>query len=460
MLLSKLENDTLHLHSRAGFGLHPSEFSKWTSLPIATQVEKMFSDAEAFRPLNAVVLEVQAQALKDMDDDAKRILRKQLKEQQHVLNLAWMNRLHADPAALREKMTLFWHNHFACRVDHPLYLETLNNIHREFALGNFKTLLLAVAKSPAMLLFLNNQQNKKAKPNENFARELLELFTIGRGNYTEADVKNAARAFTGWAFDRDTGNYLFRANQHDEGEKTFFGVTGNLGGEDIINLVLKDKRTAVFLSRKLYRFFVNDEPDAKHLDELANTLFESDYNIGQWVKKMLTADWFYETKNKGNLIKSPVELIAGLQKLFRPTFTNDQSLLFLQRVLGQVLFYPPNVAGWPGGKNWIDNSTLLVRMHLGAAVVNDGEIESEEKDDAPEDFATAEKKSKRKLQCTPNWNAFEQAIPKTWDGETAMQFILRTMPDAAVQKGLTPFAGSTLKLNIVQYLSLPEYQLA
>ncbi|MGL4598731.1 MAG: DUF1800 domain-containing protein, partial [Bacteroidia bacterium] len=455
-----LENDTLHLHSRAGFGLHPSEFSEWSRMSIAEQVEKMFRDAEAIRPLKIVVLKQRIEDMKQMDDDAKRIFRKQMKEQQQVLNLAWLNRLSTDASALREKMTLFWHHHFACRVDHPVYLETLNNIHREFALGNFKDLLLAVAKSPAMLLFLNNQQNKKAKPNENFARELLELFTIGRGNYTEADVKNAARAFTGWAFSRDTGEFQFRANQHDEETKLFFGASGNFGGEDIIQLILKDKRTATFLSRKLYRFFVNPESDAAHVEELATSLFDSNYNIGAWVKKLVTADWFYATKNRGNLIKSPVELIAGLQKLFRPKFADNQSLIFVQRVLGQVLFYPPNVAGWVGGKNWIDSSTILVRMHLGAAVVNDGEIDSEEKDDAPEDFMTTEKKGKRKLQATPDWNAFEKAIPRKWNAEMVQQFVLRTIPDTTVLQGLIPFSESNLKPNIVQYLSLPEYQLA
>ena len=133
-----------------------------------------------------------------------------------------------------EKMTLFWHNHFACRSNNALYAQQLNNIQRSYALGNFRDMVLEVSKSPAMLQFLNNQQNQKGHPNENFARELMELFTIGRGNYTEQDIKESARAFTGWGFDKD-GAFKLRPFQHDDGEKTFMGKTGNLNGEDIIN---------------------------------------------------------------------------------------------------------------------------------------------------------------------------------------------------------------------------------
>lgn len=161
------------------------------------------------------------------------------------LNLDWLDKLTHDEAQLREKMTLFWHGHFACNVDNPWFAQTLNNTIRKSALGNFYDLALAVAKEPAMLLFLNNKQNKKDAPNENFARELMELFTIGHGNYTEQDVKEAARAFTGWRFDED-GNFELREVQHDYENKTFMNQTGNFNGDDIIRIIMEKKNAPGF----------------------------------------------------------------------------------------------------------------------------------------------------------------------------------------------------------------------
>ena len=187
-------------------------------------------------------------------------------------------------AQLLEKMSLFWHGHFATRTFHILYDQEMLNVIRQNALGNFRQLLIGVSKTASMIQFLNNNQNKKDHPNENFARELMELFTIGRGHYTETDVKESARAFTGWGTTFQ-GEFNFRPRQHDEGIKTFFGKTGNLSGEDILDIFLDKKKTAVFITKKIYRFFVNEKPDEEIVNQLSKNFSESGYDIRQLMKK-------------------------------------------------------------------------------------------------------------------------------------------------------------------------------
>jgi uncharacterized protein (DUF1800 family) len=214
-----------------------------------------------------------------------------------------------------------------------------------------------------MLNFLNNNQNRKDHPNENFAREVMELFTMGRGNYTEDDVKEAARAFTGWGANAK-GEFVFRKFQHDDGSKTVLGKTGDFDGDEVLEILLEQKQTAKFISQKIYRFFVNDMIDQPKVDWLADRFYKSGYDIGRLMEDIFTSDWFCEGKNIGCKIKSPIELLVGIQRMLPMKLENEEALLLLQRLLGQILFYPPNVAGWPGGKTWIDSSTLMMRMRI------------------------------------------------------------------------------------------------
>src|SRR5690242_935193 len=186
-------------------------------------------------------------------------------------------------AQLREKMSLFWHGHFACRILNIFFQQQLINAIRQNAFSDFGTLLRNVSKSPAMLSFLNNQQNKKQHPNENFAREVMELFTIGRGNYTETDVKEAARAFTGWGTNPQ-GEFIFRRAVHDDGTKSFMRRTGNFDGDEVLNIILERRETASFITSKIYRYFVNEEPDEKHISWLASRFYESRYDISALMK--------------------------------------------------------------------------------------------------------------------------------------------------------------------------------
>jgi uncharacterized protein (DUF1800 family) len=312
--------------------------------------------------------------------EEKQMIRKQSVQDIAKLNIRWLDEMTTSDAQLREKMSLFWHGHFASKTVNILYDQALLNVIRENALGNFRDLLMNVSKSASMIQFLNNNQNKKTHPNENFARELMELFTIGRGNYTETDVKESARAFTGWGASLQ-GGFDFRPGQHDDGIKTFFGKTGNLSGEDILEILLAQKQTSVFITRKIYRFFVNEIVDEEKINALASQFFESRYDIRALMISIFTSTWFYDQKNIGSQIKSPVLWLVGMRRQLPMEIQNPLVQIVLERLLGQVLFSPPNVAGWPGGKHWIDSSSLMLRMRLPQIVFRSDVIISKPKDD-------------------------------------------------------------------------------
>ncbi|RYD74274.1 MAG: DUF1800 domain-containing protein, partial [Sphingobacteriales bacterium] len=320
-----------HLYNRAGFGISYTDLHKLSKKNISKVIDGLLRQPKEADDLTLVdsvaskqqlLMQAGLYAKKDLTDEEKKqrqeIVRMQ-NEKSRDLNIAWVEKMINTSNPLREKMTLFWHGHFACRSNNPMFAQQLNNIQRANGLGSFKTLLVEVSKSPAMLQYLNNQQNRKGKPNENFARELMELFTLGRGNYTEQDIKESARSFTGWMYDKD-GSFIFRTNLHDTGTKTFFGKIGNFDGENIIDIILDKPETAEFISRKVYKFFVNDNPNETHVKELASHFFNSKYDISELMKKMFSADWFYDPVNVGTKIKSPAEFLVGLSREFYVTY--------------------------------------------------------------------------------------------------------------------------------------------
>ncbi|MEM9819648.1 MAG: DUF1800 domain-containing protein, partial [Bacteroidota bacterium] len=340
-----------HLYWRAGFGQSPAEWKAQENQSLSTIIHQLFTAAQNARELPTSTSLI-SREMAAMNESSKKEKRKQARRAVLRLNQEWIERM-ANPShpVLLEKMTLFWHGHFACITRQPhLAGQQLQTI-RQHALGNFKDLVLAMAKDVSMIRFLNNQQNKKRKPNENFARELMELFTIGRGNYTEQDIKAAARAFTGWSSNL-RGEYKFKRRQHDYGSKTFMGKTGNFGGEDIIDILLERRETAQFISRKVYRYFVNEKVDERRVSALAAQFYQSNYNITALMKQIFSSDWFYAPENVGVKIKSPIELLVGMMRSLNVQFAQAKGMLFVQKALGQILFRPPNVAGWPGGKSW------------------------------------------------------------------------------------------------------------
>ncbi len=380
-----------HLLWRAGFGpaveqlgdlskYSPKQF--YTALKKASAKKPEYIDVadDYLKGLMMGIEEVGRQQKKEISADEKKLRQQKSREGIRNLNMYWMHEMVNSASQLREKMAFFWHGHFACRNLNVFYQQGLLDIIRRNALGNFGVMLKEVSKSAAMLNFLNNQQNRKDHPNENFAREVMELFTLGRGNYTENDVKEAARAFTGWSAS-PKGEYLFRRFQHDYGSKTVLGKTGNFDGEEVLNILLDQKQTARFITKKIYKFFVNEKIDEAKVDWLADRFHKSDYEINSLLEDIFISDWFYDEKNIGALIKSPVELLVGIQRTLPMKLENEEALMLLQRVLGQLLFYPPNVAGWPGGKAWIDSSSLMMRMRIPKLINDADEMNVNAKDD-------------------------------------------------------------------------------
>lgn len=388
-LSNQLKNQ--HLLWRAGFGpaveqlpdlsrYTPKQFYK--ALLKASDKKPEYIDVadDYLKGLLMGIEEVGRQQKKELDPEQRKMVQQKNREGVRNLNMYWMHEMVNTSSQLREKMAFFWHGHFACRNLNVFFQQGLLDVIRRNALGNFGTLLKEVSKTAAMLNFLNNQQNRKDHPNENFAREVMELFTLGRGNYTENDIKEAARAFTGWS-SNIKGEFIFRKFQHDAGSKTVLGRTGNFEGDDVLDILLEEKQTARYISQKIYKFFVNEKPDLQRTEWLADRFYKNDYDIAKLMEDIFTSDWFYEEKNIGTRIKSPVELLVGIQRMLPMKLENEEALMLLQRVLGQLLFYPPNVAGWPGGKTWIDSSSLMMRMRIPKLINDVDEMNVSPKDD-------------------------------------------------------------------------------
>jgi hypothetical protein len=282
------------------------------------------------------------------------------------LALWWANRMLTTRRPLEEKLTLFWHGHFATGEnkvrDYRMMLRQ-NEMFRSHASGSLRELLVGILKDPAMLVYLDNGENVKKHPNENFGRELLELFTMGVGNYTEHDVREGARAFTGWTNDALT--FKFDAEQHDFTAKTFLGRTGNLNGDEIIETILKHPATGEFVAAKLYRYFVREDIDAAVKSELGRTFRDNGYQLKPLLKRIFLSKDFYSPLSYATQIKSPVHLVVSTYK--KMGLSEVPTIPDFGRAtagLGQALFNPPNVAGWAGGRTWITPSTLLQRGNL------------------------------------------------------------------------------------------------
>jgi uncharacterized protein (DUF1800 family) len=295
--------------------------------------------------------------------EKKQFLQEQLREGLELRSW-WLNEMLITPSPLTERMTLFWHNHFASSQQKVKLAELMyrqNVTLRTHALGNFTALLHAVARDPAMVIYLDNAQNRRGAPNENFAREVMELFTLGEGHYSERDVKEAARAFTGWSLDRASGRFVFRPFIHDYGTKTVLGRSGNLDGDDVLDILLAQSATAEFLTRKLWREFVSPDPDEGEVKHIASRFRDSGYDIKVALCGLLTSEAFYAPENRGLLTKSPVELVVGTLRQFDLRPGEPVPFAVAAAAMGQNLFSPPNVKGWPGGEAWINSNTLLAR---------------------------------------------------------------------------------------------------
>ncbi|MEM8908358.1 MAG: DUF1800 domain-containing protein [Bacteroidota bacterium] len=455
-----------HFYWRAGFGRSPQEWKIQEHYTLQQAIDQFFGQADQAEALPDKNVYKNASASGEkMTKEDKRQFMKMARKMVMVQNKEWVERM-ADPqqSALLEKMTLFWHGHFACITKMPNLAYRQIRAIRQHALGNFRDLVLAMAKDVSMIRFLNNQQNRKQKPNENFARELMELFTIGRGNYTETDIKEAARAFTGWS-SNFRGTFKFKTRHHDFGEKTFMGRTGKLGGEEIIDILLEQRETAEFICRKVYRYFVNENVAEDRVRELADQFYRSNYDIRALMYTVFTSDWFYAPQNIGAKIKSPVELMAGMMRTLGVQFKKPAGVLFAQRALGQVLFAPPNVAGWPGGQAWIDNSTLMLRLNLANYLFLATDVPFAVK---PEFEAEAQKRGKalRKLDASLDLQPLlalyqNQAPPAIFEAMKNYLLMRSKNIDADLFRDFvqTTDRETYIKNLAVRMMSVPEYQL-
>ena len=289
------------------------------------------------------------------------------------LSAWWSYVMLRTPHPLLEKTTLFWHGHFAtsaAKVDDAQAMYNQNRLFRKFALGDFGGLTHAISRDPAMLIYLDSVTNRKAHPNENYAREVMELFCLGEGNYSEKDIQELARCFTGWEIRR--GKFRFNRFQHDTGTKSILGRSGKLPEGESIDVVLDQPAAPRFIVRKLIRFFMFDEPAASDelVEPLANELREHDWDIGHVVRRILNSQLFYSEHVVGRKVRSPVDLVVGLLRTLDGS-TNAHQLGDDLSALGQGLFYPPNVKGWDGGRAWINSSTLLGRANVVGRIIRD-----------------------------------------------------------------------------------------
>ncbi|MBJ2174934.1 DUF1800 domain-containing protein [Aureibaculum sp. A20] len=450
-----------HLFWRAGFGITPAALEIHSKKNRKKIVAEFFENSKKSTPLTVDTSELISTFLNmdKTDKLAKQKLAEANRQKQFELNSAWLLRLTNSKEILREKMTLFWANHFVCQDNNTIYIEQFNNTLRKHALGNLNDFVKAISKETAMIRYLNTKQNRKLKPNENFARELLELFTLGTGNYTETDIKEAASAFTGYNHNLK-GAFHFNKKQHDFKSKTFLGETGNFNGDAIIDIILKQKDCATFICKKIYQNFVNDTPNSEHVNQMAE-LFYPKYDIGELMQFVFNSDWFYEDNNIGCLIKSPVELMIGMYNVVPFEFHDSKSPYYIQKLLNQVLLRPPNVAGWKGGKTWIDSNTILIRLKLPSVLLNNAIIALEEKgefEDSYQKYYANVSKRKKAIKTTVDWNTFDKNFKKISISEMK-DFLLVSPLNTGTRDLLHQLTMDNKQEVCVQLMSLPEYQL-
>ncbi len=452
-----------HLYWRAGFGPEPCNLNDAEGKTAEELVNHLFKTSEKYDEIRMDLSKFDVDR-KSLSDEEKKELIKLANQSVFELDLIWMKQLVDTKPVLREKMTFFFHDHFAMRSKNPKENIDLNNLLRKHALGNFGELLMEVSKSPAMIEYLNNKQNKKDSPNENFAREVMELFTLGRDNgYTETDIKEAARAFTGWTVFQ--GEFIFRPRIHDAESKTILGETGNFTGEDVIKILLNQQQTARYLTEKLVEFFIGRPISDLEITTFSQQFFSSNYDLSVLVKSILTSSVFYADETIGCKIKSPTELLVGMTRLFEIDYKEPKAVIQIQRKLNQLLFFPPNVAGWSGGRAWIDSSTLMLRLKLSSLLLNFGVIEWDEKSDDPEQVLIHQEKKRDAIQANiekrinahPDWKAFEAKM-KGQESELT-SFLIQAKLSEGAQKTIDQSSSKSLKDRAIELLSLPEYQL-
>lgn len=404
---------------------------------------------------------------RQMRQRAQRADRNQMREIRHW----WLTRMIQTPRPLEEKMTLFWHGHFATSyrtIEDSYHMYQQNRLLRGLALGNFGDLLRAIIRDPAMLRYLNNNQNRKRSPNENLARELMELFSLGEGNYTERDIKEGARALTGYTFEDDA--FKYDTNQHDEGSKRILGIQGNLDGDGFVNSILRSAHCAPFICAKLYKFFVADIPtDTRELEgaqrkvvqALSHTMQQARYELKPVMRKLLLSRHFYDPSVMGNKIKSPVELVVGAVRSLNTPVRNMTVIASAIDTMGQSLFMPPSVKGWDGGRAWINTSTLFTRQNTLVYMISGHTARTNDR------FVDRTPYDPRALVPCMNDPRIEGEPPAELVANQLMDLVLGRRPYGANEHLISaaakvdrPASSDGIRTMLLLTTSMPEYQLA
>ncbi|HVG05639.1 MAG TPA: DUF1800 domain-containing protein [Burkholderiaceae bacterium] len=359
------------LLTRAGFAPNDDEIAAYSTLSHAAAVDRLLAGVRttAVTAAPAWIDErfVAPRELRTMSDEARRAeIQKQVRMGLDLRGW-WLREMVQTPSPLTERMTLFWHNHFVSAQPKVRYTQLMyrqNALLRAHALGRFDELLHAVAKDPAMLIYLDSATNRRGSPNENFAREVMELFTLGEGRYSEEDIKQAARAFTGWSIDVESGGFMFRRLLHDDGEKTVFGKSGKFDGDAVLDIILAQPGAAEFIVRKLWREFVSSQPDEVRVRKIAAQFRSSGWSIAQPVRALLLQPEVIARDEDNALVKSPADLMVGFVRQSGARLSQPVAAAVALAGMGQNLFSPPNVRGWPGGDAWINTHTLLARKQF------------------------------------------------------------------------------------------------
>jgi uncharacterized protein (DUF1800 family) len=351
MALDTTRSQIAHLLRRAGFGGTEAELDQYTALGFAGAVERLLNPEQVDDSGTDQLL---APLSTDLGDPKKI----------EAAKFWWVNRMLYTQRPLQEKLTLFWHNHFATansKVNNSVLMQQQIQLFRDNGLGGFESLLQKVTRDPATLIWLDNRLNRKGAPNENYAREVQELFTVGIGNYTEQDIHEAARAFTGHTLDKNL-KYVFNKSQHDTGSKTFQGQTGNFDADDILGILVRNPATARFITTKLFTWFVYDSPDSSTIDRLANTFTTTSFDIRSVLRDIFTGPEFLSAQAFHGIVKQPVDFVLGsLKSLNIQNIGPDVTQVL--RSMGQDLLNPPDVSGWKGGSAWINSTTLFQRFN-------------------------------------------------------------------------------------------------
>jgi uncharacterized protein (DUF1800 family) len=374
-----------HLLNRAGFGGTPAEIEAARGKGLDAAVRDLVDVSDDLadvpppewahpRTIGKIRTQMRSQRISRRERREKKRAFHDM-EGENILDLRrwWLERMLTSPAPLLEKMTLFWHGHFATsvqKVGDGYWMWLQNDTLRRNALGNFATLTKKMSRDPAMMIYLDLQKSEQQHPNENWARELMELFTVGIGNYSEQDIREAARAFTGYHVNLSTQQFRFALFQHDAGSKTFMGRTGSLDGDDIIGTLLEKPACAQFIGRKIWRYFVEDDPSPETVNAAASRLRAHDYEIRPLLREIFSSSEFYSERVIRSQIKSPLQFLIQTAKLLEIPLPPVAIAQNAMRQMGQVLFAPPSVKGWDGGRAWINTSTLLFRYNFANYLIN------------------------------------------------------------------------------------------